>query len=76
MRNLKSSNQIQRVDTLLDMTRDKLLDHFSDCRDYEKWKQQNPEGYWYDERFRTNPTELKRLMLVLRQEMIKLEKML
>lgn len=68
--------QINRVGTLVDMVEEKLADHSLDCQEYELWKLQNPEGRWYPFNFRTNPTEVKRLMLVLRQEMIALEKLL
>lgn len=68
--------QVNRVKTLSNMVTEKLNEYYQDCKDYSEWQNENPDAYWYDKSFRTSPTEVKRLMLVLRQEMIKLGKML
>lgn len=67
---------MNRVKMLSEMINEKLIQYENDKRDKEKWKNENPDRYWYPNKLRTNPTEIRRLMLVQRQEMIKLEKML
>lgn len=76
MRNLNDYPQLQRTLVLMDMVVDKLKEYYANREDCREWKEKNPDQYWYPKKFKTNPTEVKRLMLVLRQEMIKLEKML
>lgn len=73
---MKLKNQIDRVNTLSEMIKERLTDHEKDIEDREKWEKENPKKYWYPGIKRTTPSEIKRLMLVQRQEMIKLEKML
>lgn len=74
--NLKLINQINRVKMLSEMINEKLIQYENDTRDKEQWQKENPDKYWYPNKLRTNPTEVRRLMLVQRQEMIKLEKMI
>lgn len=70
--------QINRVKILSNMVTEKLTNYQNDKRDFQKWKKENPdkESWYYYKPNETTPTELKRVMLVLRQEMIKLGKML
>lgn len=68
--------QIKRVRTIIEMADEKLLDFESDREDQLYYEEQNPNKYWYSANNRTSHAEVKRLMLVLRQEMIKLDKML
>ncbi len=72
----KLINQINRVKMLSEMINEKLIQYENDTHDQEKWQKENPDKYWYPNKLRTNPTEIKRLMLVQRQVMIELEKML
>jgi len=60
------------------MVTEKLTNYQNEKRNFQEWKSENPnKKLWeYDKANETTPTELKRVMLVLRQEMIKLGKML
>ena len=70
--------QINRVKILSSMVTEKLTNYQNEKRNFQEWKSENPnKKLWeYDKANETTPTELKRVMLVLRQEMIKLGKML
>lgn len=68
--------QIKRVRTIIEMADEKLLDFESDREDQLYYEGQNPNECLYLANNRTSHAEVKRLMLVLRQEMIKLDKML
>lgn len=71
-------SQIDRVRTLSEMVNEKLVNYELDIEHEKNWEMENPnKETWRYYRFdRTTPTEVGRIMLVLRQEMIKLEKML
>lgn len=70
-------NQIKRVLMLNEMVKETLSQYQQEQKEYKKWKEDNPDEYWYDwNSNRIYKSEIKRLMLVQRQEMIKLEKML
>lgn len=68
--------QLDRVRTLTEMVHDKLIDFELDVDDKRNYFNHNPDRNFYYGDSRTNPTEVNRLMLVLRQEMIKLGKMI
>lgn len=69
---------MNRVIVLLDMAKDLMTQYKEDSLKYEEWKIANPEKYrWqYYGEFRATPTQVKRLLLVLRQETIRFEKSL
>ena len=70
-------SQIKRVLMLNEMVKETLSQYQQEQKEYKKWKKDNPDEYWYDwNSDRIYKSEIKRLMLVQRQEMIKLEKML
>ena len=68
--------QIQRIKLLSDMTNDCLDNYETDIKALKEYfKIENPKWYDYPS-LHTTKEELKRLMLVQRQEMIRLDKML
>lgn len=70
--------QINRVKILSSMVTEKLTNYQNDKKDFQKWRKENldKQSWHYYKPNETIPTELKRVMLVLRQGMIKLGKML
>lgn len=71
--------QIERVNMLSEMIKERLIAYRRDVEDYEDWERDLPNDslyHWYPHSKRTNPSEIKRLMLVQRQEMLKLDKLL
>jgi len=72
------TNQINRINMLSEMVKEKLADYENDIKEYDKWENEQKDGKhgWYLRSNLTNPTEIKRLMLVYRQEMIALGKLL
>lgn len=73
----KVNEQIKRVNILSKMINERLLKYQQEQEDYEKWQKENPDEYWYDwNSERVYKSEIKRLMLILRQETIELGKML
>lgn len=68
---------IGRVLMLSEMVKEVLEDCKDDVEDYNEWRSENRDkSFQGPPTKRTNPTEIKRLMLVLRQETLRLEKLL
>ncbi len=69
---------MNRVIVLLDIAKDLMVQYKEDSLKYEEWESENPEKHQWDYygEFRTTPTQVKRLLLVLRQETIRFEKSL
>ena len=67
---------MNRVIVLLDIAKDLMVRHKEETQGFEEWRLKNPEaGSWrYPGEMSVTPTKLKRLLLVLRQETIRLEK--
>lgn len=67
---------MNRVIVLLDIAKDLMTQYKEDLLKYEEWESENPEKHSWEYRgeFRTTPTQIKRLLLVLRQETIRFEK--
>lgn len=67
--------QICRVSLLTDMVNEELARYLKYHKEMEKWKETEPLD-WKNEPDFVSKERLKRLMLVLREEMIKLDKIL
>lgn len=69
---------MERIMTLMDLLKERIKWYEEDNTSYEEWHKENPEeSYWYyPGTFRVTKEEIKRLSLVLRQEMIRWEKTL
>lgn len=67
-----------RILVLMDLLKERLKWFLEDNAAYDVWKKDNPSKYRYEYsgKFRVTKEEIKRLSLVLRQEMIRLEKSL
>lgn len=63
---------------LMDLVKERLLEHKDDLQKYADWKAENPkkDSFMYGGKMGTTPTEIKRLLLVLRQETLRFEKRL
>ena len=63
---------------LMDLLKERLKWFLEDKAAYDVWKKDNPGAYYseYPGKFRVTKEEIKRLSLVLRQEMIRFEKTL
>lgn len=77
---IEIKKQIYRVNMLSDMLTSKFDEYENHNKRFINWKENAPKYHdnFYEKKRPVQPThsELKRLMLILRQETIKLEKML
>ncbi len=69
---------MNRVIVLLDIAKDLMNQYKEESLKYGEWREENPEKYsWqYEGHRKVTPTQVKRLLLVLRQETIRFEKSL
>lgn len=67
-----------RLMVLMDLLKERLKWYLEDKAAFDEWVAKNPAAprWHYEGEFRVTLTEIKRLSLVLRQEMIKWEKSL
>lgn len=75
----KALKQMDRVNMLTDLLEEKINTYKKECVDIQNIeKEKNEKGKYFIawHRFSVTPTELKRLMMVIRSETIRLEKML
>jgi hypothetical protein len=72
----KIKNQMNIINVLGDMVKNSMQDYIEYERKYSEWYSKEPRQ-WSERPDRTTTVaQLKRLMLIKRQEMIKLDKML
>lgn len=68
-------NQVKRVNTLTEMMTEEIKEFFEKKAIYEAWEKKEPRDY-YNYPYTPNAESLKRIMLLVRKETIKLEKLI
>lgn len=69
---------MEQILILIDLVKERMKWYAEDKAAFKNWKKKNPDvwSYNYPGTFRVTKEEIKRLSLVLRQEMIRFEKTL